>query len=65
MSRLVSLCVVRLFLSTLGLRQAALWGLGCGHLIGFGGPLPLRAVSDGWSLRFYRLLSLISGAVVF
>jgi len=28
------------------------------------GPLPLRAVGDSWSLRFYRLLSLISGSVV-
>jgi len=44
--------------------NAVLWGVGRGLLCAYPGPLTLSAVGDGWSLSFYRLLSLISGSVV-
>lgn len=56
--------MVRLYLSTVGLRNAVLWGLGSGLLMWHTGPLPLSRVGDAWSLRFYGLLSLISSAVL-
>jgi len=56
--------VVSLYLSLLALTNAALWGRARGLVSTSLGPIPLRVTVDVWSLRFYALLGLISGAVV-
>jgi len=56
--------VVSIYLSLLALTNAMLWGRTSGLVRASLGPFPLGVTVDLWSLRFYTLLGLISGAVV-
>ena len=56
--------MVSLYLSLLALTNAVLWGRARGLVRASLGPVPLGVTVDVWSLRFYSLLGLISGAVV-
>ena len=56
--------MVRLYLTLLALSNAFLWGMTSGLVRTSLGPFPLGVTVDLWSLRFYSLLGLISGAVV-
>jgi len=56
--------VVSLYLAILALTNAFLWGRTRGLVRASLGPFPLGVTVDLWSLRFYSLLGLISGAVV-
>ena len=56
--------MVRLYLISLTITNALLWGSASGLVITALGPLPLGVTVDPWSLCFYSLLGLISGAVV-
>ena len=56
--------MVSLYLTLLALTNAFLWGRTRGLVRTSLGPFPLGVTVDLWSLRFYSLLGLISGAVV-
>jgi len=56
--------VVSLYLTSLSLTNALLWGSVGGLVSRSLGPFPLGVAVDPWSLSFYSLLRLISGSVV-
>ena len=56
--------MVSLYLTLLAISNLFLWGRTRGLVWASLGPFPLGVTVDLWSLRFYSLLGLISGAVV-